>query len=137
MDIGQPINPGIDRGQIIGGFIQGMGWVTTEELKWSPKGELWSHSPTTYKIPGISDLPEVFNVATLDNPDSVVSLYRSKAAGEPPLLLGLSVWTAIKNALTYASNGQRVNLSIPATCEQIALALARHKLTAAPTNARA
>src|SRR5206468_4524736 len=90
MDIGQSINPGIDRGQITGGFIQGMGWCTTEELKWSPKGELWSHSPTTYKIPAISDLPEIFNIATIDNPDNVVSLKRSKAVGEPPLLLGIS-----------------------------------------------
>src|SRR5439155_7696890 len=87
MDIGQSINPGIDRGQIVGGFIQGMGWVTTEELKYSPKGELWSHSPTTYKIPNISDLPPVFNIATLANPDNTVSLRRSKAVGEPPLLL--------------------------------------------------
>ena len=106
MDIGESINPGIDRGQIVGGFIQGMGWVTSEELKWSPKGVLWSHSPTTYKIPNISDLPQVFNVATLHNPDNVVSLKRSKAAGEPPLLLGVSVWTAVKNALSYAA-GER------------------------------
>ena len=91
MDIGQSINPGIDRGQITGGFIQGMGWVTTEELKYSPAGELWSHSPTTYKIPNISDVPEIFNISTLHNPDNTVSLRRSKAVGEPPLLLGVCV----------------------------------------------
>src|SRR5439155_6387495 len=79
MDAGQCINPGIDRGQVTGGFIQGMGWVTTEELKYSQHGELLSHSPTTYKIPNISDVPEVFNVAFLDNPDNTVSLHRSKA----------------------------------------------------------
>jgi xanthine dehydrogenase large subunit len=128
MDIGESINPGIDRGQIVGGFIQGMGWVTTEELKWSPRGELWSHSPTTYKIPNISDLPEAFNVATINNPDNVVSLRRSKAVGEPPLLLGISVWTAVKNALSYAlprGDGGIVRLAVPATGEEILMALAR------------
>jgi xanthine dehydrogenase large subunit len=126
MDAGQPINPGIDRGQITGGFIQGMGWVTTEELKWSPKGELWSHSPTTYKIPNISDVPEVFNVELLHNPDNAVSLYRSKALGEPPLLLGVSVWTAVKNALSYvAPAGEVAKLDLPATPEQILMSLTR------------
>jgi xanthine dehydrogenase large subunit len=126
MDIGESINPGIDRGQIVGGFIQGMGWVTTEELKYSPRGELWSHSPTTYKIPNISDAPEVFNVATIENRDNLVSLLRSKAVGEPPLLLGISVWTAVKNALSYLfSPGQLVRLDLPATGEQILTALSR------------
>jgi len=126
MDAGQPINPGIDRGQITGGFIQGMGWVTTEELKWSPNGELWSHSPTTYKIPNISDVPEVFNVELLHNPDNAVSLYRSKALGEPPLLLGVSVWTAVKNALSYiAPAGEVATLDLPATPEQILMSLTR------------
>ena len=107
LDAGRSINPGIDRGQIVGGFVQGMGWVTTEELVWSATGELLSHSPTTYKIPAISDLPEIFNLRFLDNPGNDVSLYRSKALGEPPLLLGISalaggrrdaacrIWTAI------------------------------------------
>lgn len=122
MDIGQSINPGIDRGQITGGFIQGMGWVTTEELKYSEKGELLSHSPTTYKIPNISDVPETFNVALLDNPNNVVSLKRSKAVGEPPLLLGISVWAAVKDALCRA-RGEVVGLSIPATNEQVCLRL--------------
>jgi len=91
MDAGKCINPGIDRGQVTGGFIQGMGWVTTEELKYAESGELLSHSPTTYKIPNISDVPDVFNIAFLDNPDNVVSLKGSKALGEPPLLLGIFV----------------------------------------------
>ncbi len=86
MDLGRMINPGIDRGQVIGGFIQGMGWVTTEELKYAANGELLSHSPTTYKIPNIGDLPETFNVSFLDNPNCSVSLKGSKAMGEPPLL---------------------------------------------------
>ena len=121
MDAGKCINPGIDRGQITGGFIQGMGWVTTEELKYSDRGELLSHSPTTYKIPNISDVPEIFNLAMLDNPDSVISLKRSKALGEPPLLMGLCVWTAVKHALSFASSP--VKLSLPATNEAILLAI--------------
>jgi len=134
MDAGESINPGIDRGQITGGFIQGMGWVTSEELKYSPKGELWSHSPTTYKIPNISDLPKVFNVATLPNPDNVVSLKRSKALGEPPLLLGISVWTAVKNALSYVVGEREIaRLSLPATGEEILLALSRHPRRSALT----
>src|SRR5205814_5542876 len=105
MDLGTPINPSLDRGQVIGGFVQGMGWVTTEELRYSDAGELLSHSPTTYKIPNIGDVPDVFNVALLDNPNNTMSLKRSKAMGEPPLLLGVSVWTAVKNALSYATDG--------------------------------
>ena len=85
MDIGVSINPGIDRGQIVGGFIQGMGWVTTEELKYSPKGELLSHSPTTYKIPNIGDVPRVFNVDAAQpgnarEPDNEQSRRRAAAA---------------------------------------------------------
>jgi xanthine dehydrogenase large subunit len=123
MDLGNMINPGIDRGQVVGGFIQGMGWVTTEELYYSPRGELMSHSPTTYKIPNIGDLPATFNVALLDNPNNTVSLKRSKAMGEPPLLLGISVWAAVKNALSYASDGEIPTLAIPATGERILMAL--------------
>jgi xanthine dehydrogenase large subunit len=122
MDVGRPLNPGIDRGQIIGGFVQGMGWVTGEELAYGAKGQLLSDSPTTYKIPNISDLPPVFNVRFLDNPDSDVSLYRSKAVGEPPLILGLSIWLAVKDALKSISVDRTAQLSIPATGEQILLA---------------
>ena len=126
MDVGIPINPGLDRGQVTGGFIQGMGWVTTEELRYGANGELLSHSPTTYKIPNIGDLPETFNVAFLDNPDNAISLRRSKAVGEPPLLLGLSVWTAAKNALSYLSGSERVKLSIPATGERLLMLMAKY-----------
>jgi xanthine dehydrogenase large subunit len=132
MDAGKSINPGIDRGQIVGGFIQGMGWVTTEELVWNPKGDLLSHSPTTYKIPNISDLPEIFNVRLLDNPNNEVSLHRSKAVGEPPLLLGISVWAAVKNAMSYLSKDQPPKLSIPATGERILMAV---EVVAAPLTA--
>ncbi|MGH7180040.1 MAG: molybdopterin cofactor-binding domain-containing protein, partial [Tepidisphaeraceae bacterium] len=126
MDAGVPINPGIDRGQITGGFIQGMGWVTNEELKYSETGELLSHSPTTYKIPNAGDLPDVFNVEFFENPDSVVSLRRSKAVGEPPLLLGISVWAAARNALSYASSKRDVKLNIPATGEQLLMLLTEY-----------
>jgi xanthine dehydrogenase large subunit len=126
MDLGKSINPGIDKGQIIGGFVQGMGWITTEELVYGPKGPLLSHSPTTYKIPNISDVPasENFNVHFLDNPHNEVSLYRSKAVGEPPLLLGISVWLAAKNALaSLTAPNPPPDLPIPATGERILLAL--------------
>jgi xanthine dehydrogenase large subunit len=120
MDAGRMINPGIDRGQVVGGFVQGMGWVTTEQLYYDEKGRLISCSPTTYKIPAVTDLPEVFNVRFLENDANRVSLHRSKAVGEPPLLLGVSVWLAVKNALSYAGSPK---LSLPATGERVLLAL--------------
>lgn len=123
IDAGMPINPGIDRGQIVGGFVQGMGWVTTEELKYDAQGQLLSHSPTTYKIPNISDLPADFRVDFFPNAASDVSLKRSKALGEPPLLLGISVWAAVKNGLGYASPNRPPRLNLPATPEEILLRL--------------
>ena len=123
MDAGIPLNPGIDRGQVVGGFIQGMGWVTTEELKYGPRGELLSHSPTTYKIPSIGDLPPIFNIAFFDNPNSTVSIKRSKALGEPPLLLAVSVWAAVKNAFAQVSPAAAKKLRLPATPEEILLSL--------------
>src|SRR5262249_13983555 len=119
IDIGRSINPGIDRGQIVGGFIQGMGWVTAEALIYNSKGDLLSHSPTTYKIPAITDVPEVFNVATFDNSDNVRNVYRSKAVGEPPLMLAIAVWAAAKNALSYVSPAASVELRLPATGEEM------------------
>jgi xanthine dehydrogenase large subunit len=133
IDAGQCINPGIDRGQLSGGFMQGLGWVTTEELKYSSRGELLSHSPTTYKIPNIGDLPEVFNLRFLENPDSRVSLLRSKSLGEPPLLLAISVWAAAKQAVSAVSPAAASRLSLPATGEVLLLAMeqGRSKLAAA------
>ena len=119
MDIGESINPGIDRGQIIGGFIQGVGWVTNEDLRYSDKGELLSYSPTTYKIPNIQDLPEIFNVDTISNPHHQINIRRSKAVAEPPLMLCLSVWIAIKHALSFVQNGVSPQLNLPATGEEI------------------
>jgi len=127
MDAGMPINPGIDRGQIVGGFIQGMGWVTTEELRYAANGELLTHSPTTYKIPNIGDVPAIFNVSFLDNPNSDVSLYRSKAVGEPPLLLAASVFAAAKNALSYLSGKEIPQLNIPATGEQLLMLMTQYE----------
>ncbi len=129
IDAGVPINPGIDRGQVVGGFVQGMGWVTTEELKYDAGGRLLSHSPTTYKIPGVRDLPRVFNVDFFPNTENVVSLKRSKAVGEPPLLLGISVWAAVKNALSYISGPAPPDLNLPATGEEILLRLAGYQAT--------
>ena len=122
MDVGLPLNPAIDRGQIVGGFIQGMGWCTNEELKYSSAGALLSYSPTTYKIPNVSDMPAVFNVSMLDNPNNHMSIKRSKAVGEPPLMLGLCVWTAAKDALQRELK-TRVALQLPATAEAIAMTL--------------
>jgi xanthine dehydrogenase large subunit len=119
MDIGKPINPGIDRGQITGAFVQGLGWLTNEELRYAPDGELLSHSPTTYKIPNIQDLPPVFNVDWIENDTNTLNLRSSKAVGEPPLLLAISVWMAIKNALSFVSGGAIPQLGAPATGEEI------------------
>lgn len=119
MDIGRSINPGVDRGQYIGGFIQGMGWVTTEALVYNDRGQLLSHSPTTYKIPAITDLPTDFRVETFDNSDNVQNIRRSKAVGEPPLMLGISCWAAVKNALSYVSDEASAALTLPATGEEI------------------
>jgi len=118
MDIGRPINPGIDRGQITGAFIQGMGWLTNEELRYDAKGNQLSHSPTTYKIPNIQDLPPVFNVDWIDA-ENPLNIRSSKAVGEPPLVLAISVWMAVKNALSFLTNGEIPKLHAPATGEEI------------------
>jgi xanthine dehydrogenase large subunit len=134
IDAGQCINPGIDRGQLSGGFMQGLGWVTTEELRYSARGELLTHSPTTYKIPNIGDLPEIFNLGFLENTDHAISLLRSKALGEPPLLLAISVWTAAKQAVFSVNPAAASGLSLPATGE--ALLLAMEKSRSRPATAR-
>ncbi len=123
MDIGKSINPGIDRGQITGAFVQGTGWLTNEELRYAPGGELLSHSPTTYKIPNIGDLPAIFHVDTIVNEENTVNIRGSKAVGEPPLLLGISVFMAIKNALSYVSGGRIPKINAPATGEEILMRL--------------
>lgn len=127
MDLGRPINPGIDIGQVSGAFIQGMGWVTTENLFYHESGKLLSHSPTTYKIPNIQDTPRVFNIELLENHTNTRNVMRSKAVGEPPLLLGSSVWTAVKNALSYRSKGELPHITSPATNEVILMELNRYE----------
>jgi len=120
-DVGNSINPAIDIGQIEGGFVQGMGWVTSEELVWDQSGRLLTSGPATYKIPAIGDSPPIFNVELLpDSPNKEATVFRSKAVGEPPLMLGISVWSAIKDAVSsiseYASSPK---LDTPATPERI------------------
>ena len=119
IDIGKSINPGVDMGQITGGFIQGMGWVTAEALVYNEAGELLSHSPTTYKIPAITDVPPIFNCEIFPNDDNIHNIRRSKAVGEPPLLLGVAVWAAVKHALSFLPSDIDPELSLPATGEEI------------------
>jgi xanthine dehydrogenase large subunit len=119
-DAGQSLNPAIDVGQVEGAFIQGMGWLTTEELWWNKAGKLMTHAPSTYKIPGISDCPREFRVRLFKNRNASDSIHRSKAVGEPPLLLPFSVFYAIRDAVS-AAGGHKVNppLNAPATSEAI------------------
>ena len=124
MDLGRSINPGIDRGQVTGAFVQGMGWVTTEHLVYDEGHRLVSHSPTTYKIPSVQDTPRDFRVDFIENDGNPGNVFGSKAVGEPPFLLGSSVWTAIKHALSCrAKAGVPVALSSPATAERVLAAL--------------
>ena len=124
-DVGNSINPAIDIGQIEGAFIQGMGWLTTEDLKWDETGKLSSANPATYKIPTASDIPPIFNVELLENsPNIANTIFRSKAVGEPPLMLAISVWCAIHNAIgSLAKNNNIIDLEAPATPENIIRAL--------------
>lgn len=119
MDLGRPINKGIDFGQVSGAFAQGMGWCTGEALIYADSGELLSHSPTTYKIPSIQDTPRDFNISFIRNDTNILNVRSSKAVGEPPFLLGLSVWAAIKNALHYTDQRSFSSLPLPATSEII------------------
>ncbi|WP_426318298.1 xanthine dehydrogenase molybdopterin binding subunit [Pseudoduganella sp. R-43] len=119
-DAGNSLNPAIDTGQVEGAFIQGMGWLTTEELWWNQHGKLMTHAPSTYKIPGVSDCPDHFNVRLFKNRNPFDSIHRSKAVGEPPLLLPFSVFLAIRDAVASVGN-YRINppLRAPATGEAI------------------
>jgi xanthine dehydrogenase large subunit len=119
-DAGRSLNPAIDIGQVEGAFIQGMGWLTTEELWWNAGGKLMTHAPSTYKIPGVSDCPEDFRVRLFDNANVQDSIHRSKAVGEPPLLLPFSVFFAIRDAVSSVG-GHKINppLNAPATSEEI------------------
>ncbi len=119
-DVGESLHPSIDRGQIEGGFVQGMGWLTAEELKWDAKGRLLSHSASTYQIPAISDAPADFRVHLLPRAPQNNTIHGSKAVGEPPLMLALSVREAIRDAIAaFGTAGGEVPLASPATHEAI------------------
>jgi xanthine dehydrogenase molybdopterin binding subunit/xanthine dehydrogenase small subunit len=126
IDLGRSLNPAIDRGQVIGGFVQGMGWATTEELLYSETGELLSHSPNNYKVPNVECMPREVRVEFLENPENRMNLMGSKAVGEPPFVLGLSVWAAAKQALTSLAPGLSVPLKLPATSEELLKHLSQH-----------
>ncbi|MBO9494365.1 xanthine dehydrogenase molybdopterin binding subunit [Thalassotalea sp. G20_0] len=130
-DVGHSLNPAIDRGQIEGGFIQGMGWMTTEELVWDDSGRLLSNNPATYKIPTIEDMPPVFNVELFQQPNPKHTIYHSKAVGEPPFMLGMSVWCAIRDAVSSLSDYQvNPQIDVPATPERVLTAVTSIKKTA-------
>jgi len=120
-DAGRSLNPAIDIGQIEGGYIQGAGWLTSEELHWDPQGQLRTHAPSTYKIPTIGDIPETFNVKIWDKGrNREKTIHRSKAVGEPPLMLAISVHSAINHAIAGKLNGEALPaLNTPATPEAI------------------
>jgi xanthine dehydrogenase large subunit len=120
-DVGASINPAIDIGQIEGAFVQGMGWLTTEELVWNEQGRLLSNNPATYKIPAINDAPEDFRVALVPNaPNPERTIYNSKAVGEPPFMLGMAVWSALKDAVASVADYKvSPKLDTPATPERV------------------
>ena len=124
-DCGKSLNPTVDQGQIEGAFVQGMGWLTSEELVWDDKGRLLTHGPSTYKIPGSRDVPTKFNIHILeDTPNQFPTIFRSKAVGEPPLMLALSVWLALRDAVARLADGKLMpKLSAPATPEAILMAV--------------
>jgi len=119
-DVGDSLNPGVDRGQIEGGFVQGLGWLTREELKWDAKGRLLTHSASTYQIPAFSDAPVEFNVTLLPKATQPNTIHGSKAVGEPPLMLAFSVREALRDAVAaFGKPGGEVPLASPATGEAI------------------
>ena len=119
-DVGKSINPAVDIGQIEGGFIQGMGWLTTEELLWNDQGRIISDSPANYKIPTSADVPEKFSVKLFERPNHAETVYLSKAVGEPPLMLAISVWCALRDACSSLTNyTYSPELGAPATPEQV------------------
>ena len=129
-DVGHSINPAIDIGQIEGAFVQGMGWLTTEELVYDADGRLQTHAPATYKIPVASDTPPIFNTRLYTRPNPTPSIYRSKAVGEPPLMHGISVYSAILDAVHATNPSGQPKLDPPCTPESILNAIASLKRAA-------
>ena len=123
-DAGDSINPAVDIGQIEGGYVQGVGWCTTEEIKWDSAGNLMTHSPDTYKIPTSTDIPADFRVELLEKATNPNAIHGSKTVAEPPLMLGLSAWLAIKDAVSAVANHTiEPEFSLPATNEVILLSI--------------
>lgn len=123
-DAGASLNPALDIGQVEGAYVQGAGWLTMEELVWDNAGRLRTHAPSTYKIPACSDRPALFNVALWDRPNREDTIYRSKAVGEPPFMLGISALMALSDALTACGDAYPA-LDAPATPERILMAVDR------------
>ena len=117
-DVGQSLNPALDIGQIEGGFVQGAGWLTTEELFWNDQGRLMTHAPSTYKIPVVSDRPAIFNVSLWNNENREATIYRSKAVGEPPFMHGMSTFFALCDAVS-SCGAHYPMLDAPATHERL------------------
>lgn len=132
-DVGDSLNPLVDRGQIEGGFVQGMGWLTTEELVWDKEGKFLTSAPSTYKIPTIAEVPETFNVKMLGRAAQEGVIYGSKAVGEPPLMLAFSVREAIREAVAAFGQSDHVPLASPATPEAILTAI-EHIRRVSPTH---
>ena len=134
-DAGKSLNPSIDLGQIEGGFIQGMGWLTTEELYFDDEGALKTHAPSTYKIPACSDRPEKFNMRIFDAGENVEdTIFKSKAVGEPPLMLAISVFNALADAVSSVSGyALYPDLDAPATPERILMAVQKMQTAKAAT----
>lgn len=119
-DVGTSLNPALDIGQIEGGFVQGMGYMTTEEVVWDQQGRLATTGPATYKIPTAGDVPPIFNVRLFERPNAAETVYCSKAVGEPPLMLAISVWSALRDAIASLSGYRKApDLPIPATPERV------------------
>jgi xanthine dehydrogenase molybdopterin binding subunit/xanthine dehydrogenase small subunit len=132
-DVGDAINAGVTLGQVEGGFVQGAGWLTNEELVWDSEGRLLTHSPDTYKIPAVGDTPDIFNVAFLSDAKQPNVIHGSKAVGEPPLMLAISVREAIRDAVAaFGKPGGQVPLASPATCEAIFNAIHGRTSTESP-----
>ncbi|WP_371168449.1 xanthine dehydrogenase molybdopterin binding subunit [Aliiroseovarius sp. 2305UL8-7] len=123
-DAGSSLNPALDIGQVEGAYVQGAGWLTTEELVWDDHGRLRTHAPSTYKIPACSDRPRVFNVDLWDQPNHEDTVFRSKAVGEPPFMLGISAWLALADAVSACGDGFH-NMNAPATAEEVLNAVDR------------
>jgi xanthine dehydrogenase large subunit len=134
-DVGESISPLVDRGQIEGGFIQGAGWLTCEELLWDSQGRLATAGASTYKLPSWSEMPEEFYVEMLEHARDPDVIFGSKAVGEPPLMMAISVREAIRDAIAAFGNGGPVDLASPATPERVFFAIRRARASiAAPPN---